>query len=114
VKISLRTKNCDLQQWYVIEELADSEIVLEMEFDQIVSVQSRNEKKTEICEAIQNELSKFEWIVAGSVNVELLWYLHGIERQETDKVGDIDNITKPILDALTGSKGRVGRPSICS
>ena len=31
--------------------------------------------------------------------------MHSIERQETDKVGDIDNITKPILDALTGPYG---------
>lgn len=105
MRISVRTRNCDLQRWYLIEESADSEVELKIEFDQIVSVQSRNEKKTEICAAIQDELSKFEWLVVGGVNVEFLWYLHGVERQETDKVGDIDNITKPILDALTGANG---------
>lgn len=82
-----------------------SEITICLEIDRIVSVQSRNLKKTEICTAIQEELSKFTWIVAGSVNVEFVWFLNGVERQETDKVGDIDNITKPILDALTGPDG---------
>lgn len=105
MRISIRTENCDSKHWYLIEESANSEVVLRLEIDQIVSVQSRNEKKNEICAAIHDELSKFSWIVAGSVNVEFVWYLHGVERQETDKVGDIDNITKPVLDALTGAKG---------
>lgn len=105
MNISITTDNCDLKKWYLIEESANSEIILKLEIEQIVSVQSRNEKKTEICRAIQEELSKFAWIIAGSVNVEFTWYLHGVDRQETDKVGDIDNITKPILDALTGARG---------
>lgn len=105
MKVSIETENCDLNHWYLIEESANSEVVLKLEIDQIVSVQSRNEKKNEICKAIHDELSKFSWIVAGSVNVEFVSYLHGVERQETDKVGDIDNITKPILDSLTGANG---------
>lgn len=105
MNISIKTDNCDLKNWYLIEESANSEVSLKLEIEQIVSVQSRNEKKIEICRAIQDELSKFTWIVAGSVNVEFVWYLHGVDRQETDKVGDIDNITKPILDSLTGARG---------
>lgn len=105
MRISIRAKNCDSKHWYLIEGSANSEVVLRLELDKIVSVQSRNEKKNEICVAIHDELSKFSWIIAGSVNVEFVWYLHGVERQETDKVGDIDNITKPVLDVLTGAKG---------
>jgi Holliday junction resolvase RusA-like endonuclease len=105
MNISVITDNCDQERSFLIECSANSEVELRMEFDQIVSVQSRNERKTELCIAIQEELSKFQWNAAGSVNVEFLWYLHGTERQETDKLGDIDNITKPVLDALTGSKG---------
>lgn len=105
MKISVLMDNCDQERSFLIEYSANSEVELRMEFDQIVSIQSRNERKTELCIAIQDELSKFKWIVAGSVNVEFLWYLHGTERQETDKVGDIDNITKPVLDALTGPMG---------
>lgn len=51
---------------------------------------------------MQEELSKFDWIIAGSVNVELLWYINAVQRQETDKIGDIDNISKPIQDGLVG------------
>ena len=105
MKITIRTDNCDPSQWYIIEKSANSEIEIKLEIDRIVSVQSRNDRKSEICAAIQEELSKFKWIVTGSVNIEFLWYLNGVERQETDKVGDIDNITKPLLDALTGARG---------
>jgi Holliday junction resolvase RusA-like endonuclease len=105
MRITLSTSNCNSERWYFIEESANSEIEIKLEIDKIISVQSRNNRKVEICEAIQDELSKFKWIVAGSVNVEFLWYLNGVERQETDKVGDIDNITKPILDSLTGERG---------
>lgn len=105
MKISVHTDNCDQERSFLIECSSNSEVELRIEFGQIVSVQSRNERKAELCLAIQEELSKFKWMVAGSVNVEFLWYLNGTERQETDKVGDIDNITKPVLDALTGCKG---------
>jgi Holliday junction resolvase RusA-like endonuclease len=105
LRITVSTENCDITRWYIIEESACSKVNLEIEIDKIVSVQSRNNIKQELRTAIQNELSKFEWLVAGSVNIEFLWFLNGVERQETDKVGDIDNITKPIIDALIGEKG---------
>lgn len=50
-------------------------------------------------------VSNFNWICAGQVNLQLLWHLHETERQETDKTGDMDNITKPIIEALTGRDG---------
>lgn len=105
MKISTTTENCNYDKYYMIEECADSIIHLELEFTAIVSVQSRKQCKEEICSLIQSELSKFKWIISGSVNIDLVWYLNDIERQETDKVGDIDNITKPVLDSLTGLKG---------
>lgn len=105
MNITVCTDNCDAAHRYLVEESATSRVELKLEFERIVSVQSKNKVKLELCGAIQAELSKFQWIIAGSVNVEFLWYLHETERQETDKVGDIDNITKPILDALTGPRG---------
>lgn len=105
VKLTIHTSNCDAVNFYKIEELATAEIELRLEFDRIVSIQSQKKIRDELCSVIQEQLSPFEWICAGSVNLELLWYLHGTLRQETDKVGDIDNITKPIIDALTGEKG---------
>lgn len=105
VTLTINTDNCDTEDFYKIEASANSEVGIRIEFDRIVSTQSKKTTKDELCFAIQAELAKFKWICAGTVNVELLWYLHATQRQETDKVGDIDNITKPILDALTGDAG---------
>nr|WP_255593622.1 RusA family crossover junction endodeoxyribonuclease [Acidovorax sp. sic0104] len=76
-----------------------------MHFDEIISTQSRAARRIELVQGIRNELSKFKWLISGSVQIELAWYLHSVERQDTDKVGDIDNITKPILDSLIGPQG---------
>lgn len=105
VAITVRTSNCDKDSHYLIEELATASVILELQFEEIVSAQSQSARKRELVDAIQVELSQFKWLISGSVQIEFAWYLHGVERQETDKVGDIDNITKPILDALTGPKG---------
>lgn len=105
VAISVKTSNCDQNNHYLIEELATASVTIELQFEEIVSVQSRTSRKRELVDTIHAELSKFKWLISGSVQIEFAWYLHGLDRQETDKVGDIDNITKPILDALTGPNG---------
>ncbi|MDR5759758.1 RusA family crossover junction endodeoxyribonuclease [Caballeronia sp. LZ035] len=105
IRISVKSSNCDQDNHYLVEETATASVTLEVQFDEIVSTQSRSERKQELTKAIQSELSRFKWLISGSVQIEFAWFLHGIERQETDKVGDIDNVTKPILDALTGSNG---------
>ncbi|MUG92752.1 RusA family crossover junction endodeoxyribonuclease [Scytonema sp. UIC 10036] len=105
MKISTQTENCSYDTQYLIEESADSVIYINLAFEKIVSVQSKKAYKEQICNLIQKELSKFKWIISGSVNIDFTWYLHAVERQETDKVGDIDNITKPILDSLIGPSG---------
>lgn len=105
VRIAARTSNCNQEKHFLIEEMANAAVTLELQFDEIVSAQSRTERKHELTQAIQRELSRFTWLISGRVQIEFAWYLHGVERQETDKVGDIDNITKPVLDALTGPNG---------
>ncbi|AAM38783.1 RusA family crossover junction endodeoxyribonuclease [Xanthomonas citri pv. citri] len=105
VRVELVTENCDSSSIYKLEELASAEIKIRLEFDRIVSVQSQKSARDELCSNIRRSLQDFNWICAGQVNLELLWYLHATQRQETDKIGDIDNITKPIIDALTGEKG---------
>lgn len=103
--VKIECSNCSPDREYLIEELATAEVSIEMHFDEIVSAQSKSARRNELVKGIQGELSKFKWLISGSVQVELAWYLHRIERQDTDKVGDIDNITKPILDSLIGPKG---------
>ncbi|WP_164086595.1 RusA family crossover junction endodeoxyribonuclease [Stenotrophomonas maltophilia] len=107
VKVKLATSNCDASNISKIEELSTAEVRLIFELDRIVSVQSQKAVREELCAAIRGQLQDFNWICAGHVNLELLWYLHETERQETDKIGDMDNITKPIIDALTGQDGLI-------
>jgi hypothetical protein len=69
MKISTTTENCNYDKYYIIEECADSVIHLVLEFTTIVSIQSRKQCKQEICSLIQSELSKFKWIISGSVHI---------------------------------------------
>ncbi len=103
--IKVETENCDYDRHYLIEESADSKIVLTLELDKIVTMQSRNELKDWITQNIRAELSKFKWIISGDILVDFTWYLNAVEKQETDKIGDIDNISKPIQDSLIGQHG---------
>jgi Holliday junction resolvase RusA-like endonuclease len=104
-KISTRTENCDYNKYYLIEESVDSNIYINLRFERIVSIQSKKIHKEQLYSLIQDELSKFKWIICGDVNIDLTWYLSAVQRQETDKIGDMDNITKPILDSLIGING---------
>lgn len=105
MKIQVETINCNHQQYYEIEELADSQIKITLKFDKIISRQSRKDNINKLSTLIKSELSKFKWLIVGSILVDLTWYLNAVERQETDKIGDIDNITKPIIDSLSGEDG---------
>jgi len=105
MSIKITNDNCSYKKCYAIKEIATAEIVIGLEFEKIVSVQSQRQRKEELTSLIQAELSKYKWLICGSVTIEMAWYLNAPERQETDKVGDIDNISKPIIDALTGENG---------
>lgn len=105
MEIKITTDNCAVDKHFLINELASAKVIVELEFEKIVSMQSQKKRQKELINIIHQELGKFQWVISDSVNIELVWYLNAIERQETDKVGDLDNITKPILDALTGENG---------
>ena len=70
VRIVVRTSNCDQDNQYLIEELATASVTLELQFDEIVSSQSRAERKQELVQSIQRELSRFKWLISGSVQIE--------------------------------------------
>jgi Holliday junction resolvase RusA-like endonuclease len=105
MQITITTDNCDHDNYFLVEASASSEVKLEMRLPLPVSVQSRKTTIDTLVNSIQEELSKFKWIICGSVQLEMCWYLCGVQRQETVKVGDIDNISKPIQDALIGPNG---------
>ncbi len=105
MKIQIETRNCSFDNYFEIEEFAESEIKITLKFEKIISRQSQKRRIDELKAIIHSELSRFNWIIVGSISIDLTWYLNAVERQETDKVGDIDNITKPIIDSLAGKSG---------
>jgi Holliday junction resolvase RusA-like endonuclease len=70
-----------------------------------VSLQANRKKKEVVTSEIQNITSKFSFILVGDVKIDVEWQIHEKERYESDSSPDTDNILKPILDALSGSKG---------
>ena len=105
MKLKIINSNCDFNQPSLIEELADSSVEIQFEFAKIISAQSRKVLVDSLNSQIHNELQKFQWLTCGKVQIEIHWYLNAVERQETDKVGDLDNITKPLIDTLCGFSG---------
>lgn len=105
MQITIETENCDFDNFYLIEESADSVVKIKLDIPTIISRQSRKQTVDNLIGLIHQELSKFQWIIVGSILVDFIWYLNAVERQETDKIGDLDNISKPIQDALSGING---------
>lgn len=71
-----------------------------------VSLQNRNGNKqlmmASLAKAVE-ESTKF--IFLQDVKVSITWFATPEERYSTHLVADLDNIVKPILDAITGPKG---------
>lgn len=106
MSINLEFENCNYHEPVLNPESMDTIINLKVSFTgQIPTAQSKNTVKATILHLIQSELSKVTWICLGPIWVELTWFLDASNRQESDVVGDLDNITKPILDSLTGLEG---------
>lgn len=70
-----------------------------------VSLQASRKKKEVVTSAIRNITSSFSFILVGDVQIDIEWQIHQQERYESDSSADVDNILKPILDALSGPKG---------
>lgn len=75
MNIKIETENCNYDSHYLIEELADSKIIIHVEMEKIASLQSKKQVRDQITQLIQNELLKFKWIISGSVVVKFGWYL---------------------------------------
>jgi Holliday junction resolvase RusA-like endonuclease len=66
------------------------------------SQQSKRAVKDGFTNACKEAMAKFSVILYGEVKVDILWYIHEQDRYETDAAPDVDNILKPLLDALYG------------
>ncbi len=70
-----------------------------------VSQQARSESKAAFQAAVRKELTPYQFFLSGEVSVTVEWTVNEYERYETDRSPDVDNILKPLLDALTGPSG---------
>ncbi len=72
---------------------------------QPVSSQATRAKKDLVTEAIRKITKPVPKILSGDVKIEIIWFTNENERYESDNTADLDNIIKPILDALSGPDG---------
>ena len=70
-----------------------------------VSLQASRRKKEVVTSQIHRITSAYNFILVGDVQIDIEWHIHEQNRYESDSSADVDNIIKPILDALCGPKG---------
>ncbi|MFC2085703.1 RusA family crossover junction endodeoxyribonuclease [Bacteroidota bacterium] len=70
-----------------------------------VSHQAKPGKRQELTELIREALGPIEYLVTGDVKLSIKWYQGVKTRYESDYSPDLDNILKPIMDALSGPEG---------
>jgi Holliday junction resolvase RusA-like endonuclease len=55
--------------------------------------------------AIRAQMGDCAYLLSGDVRISIEWTLHEQDRYESDAPPDVDNILKPLLDALCGPEG---------
>jgi Holliday junction resolvase RusA-like endonuclease len=70
-----------------------------------ISSQASRVQKDQVTSAIRQITKKIDKIITTDVSVTITWFVNEDERYELDSSADIDNIIKPILDALSGPDG---------
>lgn len=103
--ITTHFENCSYNAYYDEIGLATSKLIFVITSANFATMQSSKEKIKELRTAIIRELSKFKWIIYGDVNLDFTWYFSSIRKKETDAIGDLDNLMKPIIDSFAGTNG---------
>ncbi len=62
-------------------------------------------RKDILTKAVRRITSKIPDVLSGEVTVDIEWLIHERERCESHASPDLDNILKPLLDALHGPRG---------
>ena len=71
-----------------------------------LSLQAAAERKRPYMAALREAVSSAtSTVMTGDVKIEIDWYIDQHNRYSTNKVADIDNIVKPILDSVSGKGG---------
>lgn len=70
-----------------------------------VSLQASRRKKDVVTGAIRSITRTLDYLLAGDIAVMITWFINPEERYESGDPADVDNIVKPIMDALSGPEG---------
>ena len=70
-----------------------------------VSFQATAANKVAIVSAVRAVVSQCRYLLCGDLKLVIEWRISERARYETDRAADVDNIVKPILDALSGPDG---------
>lgn len=105
MKLEIICQNCNQNEHSINGHNVTSSISLSFELEKVVSIQSPNQLLKSLKEKIREQLSVYSWINCGDIQIEITWYISDFHKRETDKIGDLDNITKPIIDSLAGKRG---------
>jgi Holliday junction resolvase RusA-like endonuclease len=70
-----------------------------------VSFQSTGSRKAAVAGPVRSAVSNCEYLLSGDVKIAIEWQISERARYESDSSADVDNIVKPILDALSGPDG---------
>lgn len=70
-----------------------------------VSQQAKGEAREGFQKAVRERTAAVDFLLSGDVSVAVEWAVSEQARYETDRAPDVDNILKPLLDALTGPAG---------
>lgn len=104
-KLKIEFENCSYDYPYLVEGCANSCIKLIIDSENFPTLQSKKNIQKELQNVIKVELGKFKWIIYNDVNLEFVWYFSCLRKKESDKIGDLDNLIKPIIDAFSGDNG---------
>lgn len=72
-----------------------------------VSIQSKSERRAAQRRFIAAALSGYRFVITGEVQVAVTWHSSEWSRYESCTTPDVDNVVKPLLDALVGPEGVV-------
>lgn len=70
-----------------------------------VSLQSKTQRKEAFKNYVIKEIENVKYFLSGDISITIEWMIHEQKRYETDRAADVDNIIKPLLDALVGFNG---------
>lgn len=72
-----------------------------------VSQQAQARTKAEFVSSVRAETASAGFLLSGDISLEVEWLVPEQVRYETDRSPDVDNILKPLIDALTGPEGLI-------